>query len=57
MTDWIRFTFIAFIVCVLAVEDVLRELMMSFTSTLDFVRYRVRYIVQDKLRSLWRRGA
>jgi hypothetical protein len=57
MTDWIRFTLIAFIVCVLAVEDVLRELMMSFRATLDFLRYRVRYIVQDKLRSLWRRDA
>jgi hypothetical protein len=56
MTDWIRFTFIAFIVFVMAVEDVLRELMMSFTTTRDFVRYRVRYIVQDKLRSFWRRG-
>lgn len=56
MTDWLRFTFIAFIVCVLAVEDVLRELVMSFTATRDFVMYRIRYIVQEKVRSLWRRG-
>jgi hypothetical protein len=56
MTDWIRFTFIALIVFVMAIEDVLREVMMSFTTTRDFVRYRVRYIVQDKLRAVWRRG-
>jgi hypothetical protein len=53
MTEWIRFAFIVFVI---AVDDVLRELMMSFTTTRDFVRYRVRWIVQDKLRSLWRRG-
>ncbi len=57
MLDWIRFAFIAFLVFVMAVGDVLRELMMSFTTTRDFVRYRVRYIVQDKLRSLWRRSS
>jgi hypothetical protein len=52
MTEWIRF---AFIVVVIAVDDVLRELMMSFTTTRDFLRYRIRWIVQDKVRSLWRR--
>lgn len=57
MLDWIRFAFIAFLVFVMAVGDVLRELMMSFTTTRDFVRYRVRYVVQDKLRSLWRRSS
>jgi len=57
MTDWIRFAFIAFLVFVMAAGDVLRELMMSFTTTRDFVRYRVRFIVQDKLRSFWRRGS
>jgi hypothetical protein len=53
MTEWIRFAFIVFVI---AVDDVLRELMMSFTTTRDFLRYRVRWIVQDKVRSLWRRG-
>ena len=57
MLDWIRFAFIAFLVFVMAVGDVLRELMMSFTTTRDFVRYRIRYIVQGKLRSLWRRSS
>ena len=57
MLDWIRFAFIAFLVFVMAVGDVLRELMMSLTTTRDFVRYRVRYVVQDKLRSLWRRSS
>ncbi len=54
MTEWIRFAFIVFVI---AVDDVLRELMMSFTTTRDFLRYRVRWIVQDKMRSLWRRGS
>ena len=53
MTRWIRFAFIVFVI---AVDDVLHELMMSYTTTRDFIRYRVRWIVQDKLRSLWRRG-
>jgi hypothetical protein len=54
MTEWLRFAFIVFVI---AVDDVLRELMMSFTTTRDFFRYRVRFIVQDKVRSLWRRGS
>jgi hypothetical protein len=53
MTDWIRFAFIVFVI---AVDEVLRELMLSFTTTGDFLWHRVRYIVQDKVRSLWRRG-
>jgi hypothetical protein len=56
MTDKIRFAFIALIVFVMAAGDILRELIMSFTTTRDFIRYRVRFIVQDKLRSLWRRA-
>ena len=55
MTDKIRFAFIALIVLVMATGDVLRELIMSFTTSRDFIRYRVRFIVQDKLRALWRR--
>jgi hypothetical protein len=54
MTEWIRFAFIVFVI---AVDDVLRELMMSFTTTRDLLRYRIRWIVQDKMRSLWRRGS
>ena len=48
MLTWLRFVFI---VCLVAVDDVLRELMMSFTTSRDFVRYRLRWIVQDKIRS------
>jgi hypothetical protein len=54
MTDWIRFAFIVFII---AVDDLLRELMLSCTTTGEFLWHRVRYIVQDKLRSLWRRSS
>jgi hypothetical protein len=53
MTEWIR---VGLIVFVIAVDDVLRELAISFAATGDFLWHRVRYIVQDKLRSLWRRG-
>jgi len=52
MTRWIRFAFIVFVI---ALDDVLRELMMSFTTSRDFLRYQVRWIVQEKLRSVWRR--
>ena len=54
MTEWIRFAFIVFVI---AVDDVLRELMMSVTTTRDLLRYRIRWIVQDKMRALWRRGS
>ena len=53
MTTWIRFAVIVFVI---ALDDVLRELTMSFTTSRDFLRYRVRWIVQDKLRSVRRGG-
>lgn len=53
MTEWMRFALILFVI---ALDDVLRELMMSFTTSRDFLRYRVRWTVQEKLRSVWRRG-
>jgi hypothetical protein len=49
MTSWLRFVFI---VSVIAVDDLLRELAMSFTTTRDFFRYRVRWILQDKARTM-----
>lgn len=49
MMNWFRF---AFIIVVIAVDDVLRELHMSYTTTRDFIRYRVRWIVRDKARSM-----
>jgi hypothetical protein len=53
LTDWLIFAFIVFVI---ALDDVLRELMMSFTTTRDFVRGRLRWIVVEKLQSLWRGG-
>jgi hypothetical protein len=47
----VRFVFIAL---VLSVDEVLNELLMSYTTTRDLVRYRLRWIVQEKLRKLWR---
>ena len=52
MIDWLRF---AFIVSIIAIDDVLREVAMSFTTTRDFIRYRIRWIVQDKARTLWKK--
>ena len=49
MISWLRFLFI---IVVTAIDDVLRELAMSFTTTRDFFRYRVRWILQDKARTL-----
>lgn len=49
MIGWVRFVFL---IVVIAVDDVLRELAMSFTTTRDFIRYRVRWILQDKARTL-----
>jgi hypothetical protein len=49
MMAWLRFAFIVFVI---ALDDVLRELVMSFTTTRDFFRYRVRWILQDKARTL-----
>ena len=49
MVAWVRFVFI---VLVIALDDVLREVAMSFTTTRDFIRYRVRWILQDKARTM-----
>ena len=53
MTNWIRFVFIVFVI---ALDDFLHELVASFTASSDFLRYRVMWIVQDKLRSVARGG-
>jgi len=53
MFDWMRFAFIVFVV---ALDDVLQELVTSFTTTCDVLRYRVKSIVQGKLRPVWRGG-
>jgi hypothetical protein len=53
MTHWIRFAFIVFVI---ALDDVLQELTTSFTTTRDVLRYRVKSIAQDKLRLVWRGG-
>jgi hypothetical protein len=53
MTGWVIFAFIVFVI---ALDDVLRELWLSFTATRDFVLERLRWIVVEKLQSLWRGG-
>ena len=52
MIEWLRF---GAIVIIIAIDDELRELMMSYTTTRDFIRYRVRYIVYEKWRLIWKR--
>ena len=46
----------AFIVLVIAIDDVLQTLMTSFTTTYDFIRFRVKWIAQDKLGLVGRGG-
>ena len=54
MTEWLR---LAFIVLIIAIDDIARETVLSFNTTRDFVRYRLKWIVRDKMRTLWRRSA
>jgi len=53
VTDWFIFAFIVFVI---VLDDVLREMWLSFTATRDFVLERLRWIVLEKLQSLWRGG-
>ena len=53
VTDWFIFAFIVFVI---VLDDVLREMWLSFTATRDFVLERLRWIVLEKLQSVWRGG-
>jgi hypothetical protein len=53
MIDGLR---LVFIVLIIATDDIVRETVLSFNTTYDFVRYRLRWIVRDKVRTLWRRS-
>jgi hypothetical protein len=46
----------AFIVLVIALDDILHELFWSFSTTRAFVLDRLRWIMFERLRSLWRRA-
>jgi hypothetical protein len=50
MIEWLRF---AFIILIAALEYIAYETVLSFNTTRDFVRYRVRWILRDKLKTLW----
>jgi hypothetical protein len=50
MIEWLRF---AFIIVIAALEHIAYETVLSFNTTRDFVRYRVRWILRDKLKTLW----
>jgi hypothetical protein len=52
MIEWMRF---AFIVCFAAIEHLVHETVLSVITTSDFVRLRLRWIVQEKLRTVWAR--
>jgi hypothetical protein len=51
--EWFRF---ALIVAIAAADHVIYETVLSFNTTRDFVRYRLRWIVRDKLRAVWARA-
>jgi hypothetical protein len=50
MIELMRFALIIFVT---VVDYVAHEIVLSFKTTSEFVRYRVRWIVRDKVRSLW----
>ena len=52
MIEWMRF---ALIVLITISDHVLHEVVLSFNTTRDFVRYRLKWIVRDKLRVMWER--
>jgi len=47
--DWLRFFLI---VLIAAADHVMYEIRLSFNTTKDFVRYRLRWIVVEKLRKM-----
>lgn len=51
MTDWLIFAFIVFVV---ALDDILHELRWSISTTRAFILDRLRWIVIERLRSFWR---
>jgi hypothetical protein len=52
MIEWLRF---GLIVVVTVIDDIVNETVVSFKAFRDFVRYRVKWIVREKARSMWRR--
>jgi hypothetical protein len=51
MFEWIRFVLIVFLT---AIDHLLFEAVLSFNTTRDFVRYRLKWIMRDKLLVIWR---
>ena len=47
MIEWARFALIVFLT---VADHLVHEIVLSFNTTWDFLRYRGRYIVQEKLR-------
>ena len=52
MSEWLRFASIVFVT---VIDYAVHETVLSFNTTRDFVRYRVKWIVREKARSIWRR--
>jgi hypothetical protein len=52
MIETMRFALIIFVTIV---DYIAHETIVSFNTTRDFIRYRVRWIVRDKLRTMWSR--
>jgi hypothetical protein len=51
VTDWLRFILV---VNVIVLDDLAREIVLSFNTTRDLIRYRLRWILRDKLVLMWR---
>jgi len=53
MIEWMRFGLIVFLTIA---DHLAHEIVRSFNTTWDFLRFRGRYIVQEKLRVMLSRG-
>lgn len=51
MIDWLRFVFI---LSVTVIDDAIRAIVLSFNTTRDLIRYRLKWIVRDKVRVMLR---
>ena len=52
MVEWMRF---ALIVSVGVVDHLVHETVVSFNTTRDFIRYRLRWVVRDVVRDKFRK--
>ena len=50
MIEFLRF---GLIVAITALDHIAHEIVVSFNTTADFLKYRLRWIIRDKIRVMW----